>query len=183
MGDTSKVGHATGSVVARIGRTMRGGGSRCAITALLICGWHSMADDDLYSFEDGDGDWFVNGEKDPKTEAQRLFERLMREGRVPELLFRGTFARHVVDGIYEMFGDDALLELLVAIDRKGRWETEIIAEQADVDNILMAKYGAFDDEMWEKIQDTNAWKELHREVFDVSKKWIETAIDEVMNQH
>jgi hypothetical protein len=82
-----------------------------------------------------------------------------------------------------MFGDEALLELLVAIDRKGRWETEIIAEQADVDNILMSKYGAFDDEMWEKIQDTKAWAEMHREVFTVSKKWIETAIDEVMNQH
>ena len=143
-----------------------------------------MADnDDIYSLGDDDPDGFINGERDPKKEAQALFERLTKEGRVPELLFRGTFARHVVDGIYEMFGDEALLELLVAIDRKGRWETEINAEQADVDNILKAKYGAFDDEMWEKIQDTKAWAEMHREVFTVSKKWIETAIDEVMNQH
>lgn len=128
------------------------------------------------------------GDKDYSPEearrnAEKMFMRIIRDGRLPELMFRTMFVNEVVKGVRDALGNDGILELMCAIDNVSEWETEIIAERADVDNILLEKYGAFDDEMWEKVKETLAWTELHRAIYDASKFWIEKAVDEVVNQH
>jgi hypothetical protein len=133
-------------------------------------------------------DEFYNYEEEfegmsPQERAEFLFAKMMSDGRIDELVFRATFVKRVVAQIHEMLGGDGLLELLVALDHEGNWETEIIAERADVDNYLLTQYGAFDDEMWDKVKETNAWRQMHYDVFEVSKIAIAKCVDEVMTKH
>ena len=107
----------------------------------------------------------------------------MSDGRIDELVFRATFVKRVVKQIHEMLGGDGLLELLVALDHEGNWETEIIAERADVDNYLLKQYGAFDDDMWEKVKETNAWKQMHYDIFEMTQVRLKECVDEVMKGH
>ena len=141
-----------------------------------------MNGDEFYDFDDE-----VNHHDLHPTEARKraeeMLKRIINDGRLPEMLFRRTFIEQVVKGIKEMLGNDGILELLCAIDNESNWHTEIVAERADVENIMLEKYGAFDDDMWEKIQETIAWTEFHRDIFQSSKVWIEKAVDEVINQH
>lgn len=119
----------------------------------------------------------------PQERAEFLFAKMMSDGRIDELVFRATFVKRVVAQIHEMLGGDGLLELLVALDHEGNWETEIIAERADVDNYLLTQYGAFDDEMWDKVKETNAWRQMHYDVFELSKIGLMKCFDEVMTKH
>ena len=133
-------------------------------------------------------DEFYNYEEEfegmsPQEKAEFLFAKMMSDGRIDELVFRATFVKRVVAQIHEMLGGDGLLELLVALDHEGNWETEIIAERADVDNYLLTQYGAFDDEMWSKVKETNAWRQLHYDIFDLSKDGLQKCVDEVMTKH
>lgn len=133
-------------------------------------------------------DDYISGddEFDPTRARQRAEEMLKRitdDGRLPEMLFRQQLLTHIVKDIREMFGNDGIFELMCAIDFLTGVSTEIIAERADVENILLDKYGAFDDEIWEKVQNTLAWTELHRAIFLASKLWLERAVDEVVKGH
>lgn len=128
----------------------------------------------------GDSDY---SPEEARRNAEKIFLRIIRDGRLPELAFRTMFVTEVVKGVKTSLGGDGILELMCAIDNVAEWETEIIAERADVDNVLLNKYGAFDDDMWEKVKDTLAWTELHRAVYEASRYWIEKAVDEVVNQH
>lgn len=133
--------------------------------------------DEFYNFEEG-----LEG-LSPQEKAEYLFAKMMSDGRIDELVFRATFVKRVVKQIHEMLGGDGLLELLVALDHEGNWETEIIAERADVDNYLLKQYGAFDDDMWEKVKETNAWKQMHYDIFEMTQVRLKECVDEVMKGH
>jgi hypothetical protein len=140
-----------------------------------------MSDDFFYDESLGQGDPYDH--EGAKERARQMFERLLKDGKLPEMMLRTQFVHHVVRGIRELMGSDGVLELLCAIDNNSDWETEIIAERADVENVMLNKYGAFDDDLWEKVKDTLAWTELHKAIFEASNYWIEKAVDEVVNQH
>jgi hypothetical protein len=118
-----------------------------------------------------------------RDRAEAFFRRIADEGALPELAFRAHFLHAVVSGIRQIMGDNGILELLCAIDQQCDWFTEIIAERSDIDNILLEKHGAFDDEMFEKVQETLAWIEYQRAIVQAGKKWLPLAVEEVIKHH
>lgn len=140
-----------------------------------------MSDDEFYGEFDDTNPYEQPSEA--RQRAEEMLRRIIKDGRLPELLFRSQFMLEVVKGVKQLLGNDGILELLCAIDNESNWHTEIIAERADVENIMLKKYGAFDDDMWEKVKDTIAWTEFHKAIFELSNQYIEKAVDEVMNQH
>ena len=65
-----------------------------------------------------------------RKNAEKMFMRIIRDGRLPELMFRSMFVAEVVKGVRDSLGNDGVLELMCAIDSQSEWETEIIAELA-----------------------------------------------------
>lgn len=142
-----------------------------------------MNGDEFYDFDDDEVNHHDLHPTEARKRAEEMLKRIINDGRLPEMLFRAQFMAEVVKGVKQLLGNDGILELLCAIDNESNWHTEIIAERADVENIMLQKYGAFDDDMWEKIKETIAWTEFHRDIFEASKVWLEKAVDEVINQH
>ena len=126
------------------------------------------------------------GFDDEEFEDEDPFERLVDD--VGERIisrsdqFRIGFLHHIVNAIVRDFGEPAIMDLLLAVDRVANIETEILADRPEVENILLERHGAFDGEIWEKIQETEAWEKMRVHVFRLTKRYLESAIDEVVQQ-
>jgi hypothetical protein len=106
------------------------------------------------------------------------------EARLPavdrEVMFGIAFCNFIVNKLQDDFGEEAVLDLLFAIDRNMGWASEILANRYDVDNILLDRYGAFDQHIWYKVQDTKAWAKMHRQVYKMTRRYLAAAVDEVV---
>ena len=99
-----------------------------------------------------------------------------------EVMFGIAFCNYIVNKLMDDFGEEAILDLLFAIDRNMGWSSEIMANRYEVDNILLSKYGAFDQHIWYKVQDTKAWAKMHRQVYKMSRRYLAAAVDEVVQE-
>ena len=96
------------------------------------------------------------------------------------IIFGVAFCNQVVRQMEDFFGEDAIVDLLYAIDRNMQWSTEIIAQRAEVEDILLNRHGAFDHDIWNKVQETKAWSKMLRQIYKLSKKYLAEAVDEVV---
>lgn len=88
----------------------------------------------------------------------------------------------VVQNLYRDFGPIVVVDILTAIDQVAGIHTEISASQAEVETILLEKHGAFDQEIWAKVQKSRAWQEFHMKIYDLSIRYLNSAVDEVVQQ-
>lgn len=93
-----------------------------------------------------------------------------------------SLAREVLDRLYDEIGhdEDTASVIIGYIQRRHGWDVELLAERSEVDNILFQEHSAFDDEMWEKILNTDAISDLHHETYKLSQIFIRRAIKEVL---
>jgi len=99
-----------------------------------------------------------------------------------EVMFGIAFCNFIVKKLMDDFGDEAVMDLLFAIDRNMGWSSEILANRHEVDDLLLDKYGAFDQHIWFKIQDTKAWAKMHRQVYKMTRRYLAAAVDEVVQE-
>lgn len=97
------------------------------------------------------------------------------------IIFGVAFCNHLVRQMEESFGEDSIVDLLWAIDRNMQWSTEIIAQRPEVEDLLLNRHGAFDHDIWNKVQETKAWSKMLRQIYKLSKKYLAEAVDEVVH--
>lgn len=88
----------------------------------------------------------------------------------------------VLDRLYrEIGGEEETATLVISyLQRRHKWDMELLAERRDVDDILFRDHNLFDEYMWDKVMNTNAISELHHEVYKISQTYIARAIREVL---
>ena len=86
----------------------------------------------------------------------------------------------ILNAMERDFGEQGIFDLLVAMDRHMNWYTEIIATRSEVEQMMMEIHGAFDADLWVKVQDTEAWKRLMRRLYDISRRHLVLAIEEIV---
>ena len=96
------------------------------------------------------------------------------------IIFGVAFCNQIVRQMQEFFGEEAVVDLLFAIDRNMQWSTEIIAQRAEIDDLLLERHGAFDHDIWNKVQETKAWSKMLRQMYKLSKRYLAEAVDEVV---
>lgn len=100
----------------------------------------------------------------------------------PEAYFRRTAARQMVREFHKKFGDVVLFDLLGAIDSIDRVASMVVLERAEVDNYMFQNHGSFDDDMFAKLQMTEAWNNFMSETVQRSGFAASKAIEEVMEE-
>ncbi len=120
-------------------------------------------------------DWSLADEWDDSGDDANLpaFDR--------NILFGVAFCNHLVRQMEESFGEDSIVDLLWAIDRNMQWSTEIIAQRPEVEDLLLSRHGAFDHDIWNKVQETKAWSKMLRQIYKLSKRYLAEAVDEVVH--
>ena len=90
----------------------------------------------------------------------------------------------VLDRLYREIGDEEETATMVIsyLQRRHKWDVELLAERRDVDDILFRDHNLFDEHMWDKVMNAQAISDLHHEVYKISQTYIARAIREVLRK-
>jgi len=64
-----------------------------------------------------------------------------------------------------------MCELMMAIDQRAGWISDIIIEDADIHDALFKHHGIYDDKAIQKTRDSNELIELNKKIWRLRKKY------------
>lgn len=99
-----------------------------------------------------------------------------------EYLYRRHYCDIIAHKVYNEFGIDGMCELMMAMDKKAAWISDIIIEVTDLDNIAFKKYGTFDPELAFKARNTKALQELNEKLWRLRRKYARLIVEEIMTE-
>ena len=124
-----------------------------------------------------DGD---DGDIPSREELAVWLSEFMTNTAEAEMMFRAHFCDLVTNRVYNEFGFEGLCELLMSIDKRGHWISDIIIENNDLDDILFKKYGVFDTDAIKKARTTDAMAEMNQKIWKLRRKYAKLIADELM---
>lgn len=119
--------------------------------------------------------------EDPKEMMAEFLSQFMSAG-TSEYLYRRHYCDIVAHKVYNEFGVDGMCELMMAMDKRADWISDIIIEAPDLDNIAFKKYGTFDAELAKKARHTKALEELNQKLWRLRRKYARLIVDEIMGE-
>jgi len=130
--------------------------------------------DEFDGFGDGDDD-------SPNREELAIWlSDFMSNAQDAEHIYRKHFCDLMANKVYNEFGSEGLCQLMMAIDTRGRWVSDILLEDSDLDDILFSKYETYDKDIIHKARATNAVAEMNQKIWRLRKKYAKLIVDEVM---
>jgi hypothetical protein len=82
--------------------------------------------------------------------------------------------------VYNEFGYDGLAEMMMSMDKKADWISDILIEAPDLDNIAFKVYGTFDDKLADKARQTDALREFNDKLWRLRRKYSKLIVAEIM---
>lgn len=94
-----------------------------------------------------------------------------------------ALTKDYLDRLYEEVGneEEAASAIIGYIQSRHNWEMEVLADKGEVEKILYDDYSLFDEQIWEKVLNSEAFSDMHHEVHEISVSYIKDAIDEVLD--
>lgn len=117
-----------------------------------------------------------------KEQIMEFLSDFMKEGRHAEKMFRDNFCELVVHKVFEDFGYEGLCNLLIQIDNRAQWISDILIENSDFDDVLFKKYGVYDPNICDKARRTDAIMEMNSKIWKLRKKYATIIVDEIMTK-
>ena len=96
-----------------------------------------------------------------------------------ETTYRKNFCQMSVSRAYRDFGYEGMCEMLIAIDDRANWVSDILIEASDIDNHLFNKYGTFSSDVMRKARKTEAMFEMNQKIWNLRKKYSKKIADEI----
>ena len=115
-----------------------------------------------------------------RNELLNYLADFMKEGRHMEKMYRENFCELVVNKVFEDFGYEGLCNLMVKIDDRANWISDILIENSDFDDVMFKKYGTYDDSVCDKARNTESFMEMNSKIWRLRKKYAGIIVDEIM---
>jgi len=112
-----------------------------------------------------------DSEQPTKEELAMWLSEFMSQGQRAQSMYREHFCRIVVERLFEEFGIDGMCELMMAIDRRAGWISDIIIEDADIHDALFKNHGIYDDKAIQKARECGEMVELNKKIWRLRKKY------------
>jgi len=93
--------------------------------------------------------------------------------------YRKNYCHMSVSRAYNDFGYEGMCEMLVAIDNRANWVSDILIEASDIDNHLFNKYGIFSNDVMRKARQTEAMFEMNQKIWSLRKRYSKKIADEI----
>lgn len=130
-------------------------------------------DDDFLSFSDDDS---------PSTADLAVWlSEFMSQSQKAQRMYRSHFCNIVVNQLWEEFGVEGMCELMLAIDKRAGWISDIIIEDTDIHDALFDVHGVFDDEAIVKARMSNELTEMNRKIWRLRRKYAKLIAQEIIN--
>lgn len=130
---------------------------------------------DFLNSTDGSDD-----DRQPTREELTVWlSEFMGKSQEAEGMYRQNFCSMVVDRLWGEFGVEGMCELMMAIDRRAGWISDIIIEDADLHDSLFVGYGIFDNDAIYKARMSNQLTELNKKIWRLRKKYAKLISEEI----
>jgi hypothetical protein len=97
-----------------------------------------------------------------------------------EAIYRRHYCDVVAGKVHNEFGTEGLCELMMAMDKRAEWISDILLEAPDLENIAFKKYGVYDGEIAKKARNTKALAEMNEKLWRLRRKYAKLIVDEIM---
>ena len=124
---------------------------------------------------------FPSEESSPGREDFMAFiSEFLSSAHNSERKYRDNYCDIVVNKVFNDFGYEGLCGLMMAIDKRANWISDILIENSDLDDILFQKYGIYDSEICLKARKTVAMIEMNGKIWRLRKKYAKAIVEELM---
>jgi hypothetical protein len=98
-------------------------------------------------------------------------------------MFRTNLCSLVVDKIWNDYGVEGMCELMIAIDRRAGWISDIIIEDADIHEVLFKEHNTFDNDAIIKARMSDSVVELNKKLWRLRRKYARVIAQEIVNHN
>jgi len=123
----------------------------------------------------------MNDENDEFTreDLMEMIGEFMSGSMTVQSLYRSHLCATIVHRVFDEFGTEGMAELMVKIDDRAEWITDILFDSNDLQDIAFKKYGVYDDEIAIKARHTSAMTELNGKMSRLRKRYAKMIVDEI----
>tara|TARA_B110001454_G_scaffold214808_1_gene235183 strand:- start:6374 stop:6862 length:489 start_codon:yes stop_codon:yes gene_type:complete len=136
-----------------------------------------MNDDDSTGPESEDVE--IEPREPSREELVNFISEFMASSLNVEQVYRSHLVETVAARVYSEFGQDGLCDLMMKIDERANWISDIIIEQPDLDDVMFKRHGVYDHQIMEKARKTDALLELNQKIWRLRKKYARAIVDEL----
>jgi len=97
-----------------------------------------------------------------------------------EQVYRSHLCDTLVSRVYDEFGTEGLADLMLKIDGRANWITDILFDEADLQDEMFAKFGYFDDDIAFKARSTMKMEELNKKIWRLRKRYTNLIVEEIV---
>jgi len=130
-----------------------------------------------FEFFDEEGD-----DSMPSEEMAIWVSEFMSSAAEASSRYRQNYCTILANKVFDEFGVDGFCELLMAMDSRAGWISDIIIESSDLDDLMFKKYGVYDQDIVLKARRTKAIDELNGKIWRLRRKYAKLIVDEVMSK-
>ena len=134
--------------------------------------------DDMFEFLE-----FSDDESAPTSQELALWlSEFMGKEKHARQMYQRNFLSLVVDRAWSEFGVEGMCELMVAIDKRAGWISDIIIEDADIHDQMFNNYGVYDDDAIYKARMCEQTTELNKKIFRLRRKYAKLIAEEIITK-
>ncbi|NBO53320.1 MAG: hypothetical protein EBU84_01740 [Actinobacteria bacterium] len=139
--------------------------------------------------ENGDSDEFFNARFEdelidsPSSEELAVWlSEFMSQSNRAHHLYRQNLCSIVVGKIFDEFGVEGMCELMLSIDRRAGWISDIIIEDADIQDVMFTTHNVFDNEAIIKARQSSELIEMNKKIWRLRRKYAKLIADEIIQK-
>ena len=144
---------------------------------MLNYGRFPMDDDDSTGPEPAPDE--VEAREPSREELVNFISEFMASSLNVEQVYRAHLVETVAARIYDEFGQDGMCDLMMKIDERANWISDIIIEQRDLDDVMFKRHGVYDHQIVDKARKSESMLELNQKIWRLRKKYSRMIVDEI----
>ena len=121
-----------------------------------------------------------DNELPPREELAVWLSEFMAASADAETKYRAHYCAMLAEKLYEEFGIEGFCEMMMAMDKKAGWISDIILEASDLDDILFKKHGVYDKHALTKARSSTSMDELNSKIWRLRRKYAKAIAEELM---
>lgn len=135
-----------------------------------------MSEPDFFDQDSGDS------EMTPREELAVWLSEFMAASADAENKYRSHYCTMVAERLYEEFGAEGFCEMMMVMDKRAGWVSDIILENSDIDDILFKKHGIYDRHALSKARQSEAMGELNSKIWRLRRKYAKIIAEEIITE-
>lgn len=132
-------------------------------------------------YDDEASDFSGHDEDDMPTREELAIwlSEFMSQSQKANAMYRNHFCTLLVSKLHKEFGIEGMCELMMAIDKRSGWVSDIIIEDNDIHDILFREYGVFDNDAIIKARMSSQLVEMNKKIWRLRKKYAKLIAEEI----